>query len=99
MVAKQEEMALTINGKKKNITKNDFIKFGLNIGLNQKLIDMCFDSIISKLSEMFSFIKQSPLNEEEQYRFINFINSRNENIFHTISSGVISVFLKDEIIN
>lgn len=98
MVVKQEEMALTINGKKKNITKNDFVKFGLNIGLNQKLIDMCFDSIIFKLSEMFSFIKQSPLDEEEQYRFIDFINTRYENIFHTISSGVISEFLIDKII-
>ena len=76
MIVNQDEMALTINGKRKNVTKNDFYKFGENISLDKKMIDICFNSILSKIDLMVKFINNSPLNEKEQDRFIEFIKNR-----------------------
>ncbi len=76
MIVNQDEMALTINGKHKNVTKNDFYKFGENVSLDKKMIDICFNSIFSKIDLMVKFIKNSPLNEKEQDRFSEFIKNR-----------------------
>ena len=76
LIVNQDEMALIINGKRKNITKNDFYKFGESISLDKKMINICLNSIVSKVDLMIDFIKKSPLNEKEQDRFIEFIKNR-----------------------
>jgi serine/threonine-protein kinase HipA len=37
-----EEMALTVNGKKRKFSKNDFVRFAVNLGLNDKQIENVF---------------------------------------------------------
>jgi serine/threonine-protein kinase HipA len=39
-----EQMSLTLNGRKNEITKRDFIAFGSNLSLNEKQISNCFRS-------------------------------------------------------
>ena len=79
MIVHQTDMALTINGKSKNLTQNDFIKFGKSISLDERLIYMAMNSVLSKLDSMYSFIEASPLNKEEQSKLISFIKNRAEN--------------------
>jgi serine/threonine-protein kinase HipA len=76
MVVNQLEIALTINGKRKNITKNDFITFGKSISLDERLIKVSMNSILSKLDKMIDFINLTPLIKEEKERFINFLKER-----------------------
>lgn len=79
MIVDQTDMALTINGKSRNLTQNDFVKFGKSISLDERLIYMAMNSVLSKLDNMYSFIETSPLNKEEQSKLISFIKNRTEN--------------------
>ena len=81
MVFPQDEMALSLNGKKKNLTKNDFFKFGLYMGIDKKVILNINNSIYKKKDEMISFIDNSILNSEEKNKFKNFILNRVEELF------------------
>lgn len=76
LVFPQEEMALTIHGKNKQITKNDFRAFGMNMDITEDLIDQLNDTIISKKGKMINFINSSPLNEKQKEKFVNLINQR-----------------------
>ena len=76
MIVNQLDMALTINGKSRNITKNDFLKFAENINLDKRLAITAMNSIINKYNKMVELISSSTLNEKEQSKFINFIISQ-----------------------
>lgn len=76
MVFNQEEMALTLNGKKKEITKNDFIKFGENIGIERRIILQINQEICNKKEEMLNFINQTELSPDNKQKFINFIDNK-----------------------
>jgi len=72
----KEELALTLNGKNRNLRRNDFIKFGEHIGLNIKSIEKMLDKIISLKETYIKLCKESYLTEELKERFINLINNR-----------------------
>ena len=71
-----EEVALTINSKKRNIRKNDFIKYGENIGLDIKTINKYIAKIISYETIFIQMINDSLLDEELKKRFITLMNER-----------------------
>ncbi len=49
-----EEMALTVNGKKRKFTKKDFVAFALNLGLNDKQIQNAFRRFSRALPALFA---------------------------------------------
>lgn len=64
-----EELALSLNGKKKNIKRNDFLQFGETIGISSKIAEKLFNKYI-KLSPKFIFaIENSFLKEELKLRY------------------------------
>lgn len=65
-----EEVALTLNSKKRNIRKNDFIKYGENIGLDKKTIDKYIVKILSYETIFIQMINDSLLDEDFKKRFI-----------------------------
>ncbi len=78
-----EELALTLNGKNRNLRRNDFIKFGKYIGLNRKSIEKMLDKIISLKETYIKLCEESYLTEELKERFINLINNRISRISNT----------------
>lgn len=76
IVDDEEEVALSLNEKKKNITKNDFIKFGENIGVEKEIINKLFLRFIAKKEKLISCVNDSLLDEEVKINFIDLINKR-----------------------
>jgi len=80
MIFNQEEMALTINGKQKNITKKDFYKFAYSMDIDMKIIDSIHKDIYNAKDKMYDFIKKTDLSIDEKDKFINFIDLKIESL-------------------
>ncbi len=76
MVFKQEEMALTLNGKSKNLTKNDFLDFANNIEIEKRIALGIMNEIYSKYDSMIQFINKTDLELDEKNKFIDLIKNR-----------------------
>ena len=64
-----EETALTINGKKRKLTKSDFINLGLNFQLTEKQIVNTFKRFIKAEKKMKQYIKSSFLSPENKIKY------------------------------
>lgn len=76
LIDDKEEFALTLNSKKKNIRKNDFIKYGETIGLDKKTINKYIVKIISYEIKFIQMINDSLLDDEFKNRFITLMKER-----------------------
>lgn len=72
----KEEVALTLNGKKKNITRNDFIKLGFNIGLNDKVITNLINEIKKYKDIFIDLINDSLITKEHKEEYIKELTRR-----------------------
>lgn len=64
-----EELALSLNGKKKNIKRNDFLQFGETIGISSKIAEKLFNKYIKLSPKFISAIENSFLKEELKLRY------------------------------
>jgi serine/threonine-protein kinase HipA len=71
-----EETALTMNGKKRNITLNDFKGFAKSLGLNEKTLQNSLDKIQSSISVLLDFIDQSFLTNQLKKGYKQLIEDR-----------------------
>lgn len=71
-----EEMALTIGGKKRKLTKNDFINLGLSFQLTEKQILNSFKRFVKAEKKMRQEIKSSFLLPENQMKYIELLEVR-----------------------
>lgn len=71
-----EEIALTIAGKKKKITREVFINFGLGLGMNSKQIAGVFNRFNIKKKDAAQLIKQSFLSNEMQIKYLEVLEER-----------------------
>ena len=76
----EEEFALTLNGKKKNITYNDFLKFSNHIGINEAVAIKIIKRTINLEEEFKKMIIDSLLSEEMKCDYINLIHLRCEKL-------------------
>ena len=76
----KEELALTLNGKKKNLNYGDFLKAYENSGLSKKVLDTTLENFFYCLFEMKAKIANSFLNEELKSQFIQLITERGKRI-------------------
>ena len=78
----KEEFALTIHGKKKNVTKNDFIKFASSEdpreNLEGKEVVRMMKKLISFIPKMFELIDHSSLSEKHKEEFKALILERSK---------------------
>lgn len=72
----QEETALTLHEKKKNLTKKDFFEYGKNIGLGEEVMNYLLRKILSKEHEMLEMIKVSLLPDKMKNEFENKLGER-----------------------
>ena len=77
ILVNQEEMALSLNGKRKNLTKNDFINFALNISLSKELALRLMKEINGRLSKSFKeYIDNSLMGEDIKKKMSELIKKR-----------------------
>ena len=72
----QEQTALMLNGKKKNLRRKDFVAFGSNIGLSEKVIKNLINEVCSKADGMHNIINSSLLATEEKTGFSELLDDR-----------------------
>lgn len=71
-----EETALTVNGRKRNLHRNDFIKCAVTAGLNQKAAVKMIDRLCSRRNQYIEITENSFLPEKEKERLIALMNQR-----------------------
>ena len=71
-----EESALTINGKKRKLTKSDFVNLGLKLQLTEKQISNTFDRFIKSENIMKQEISNSFLSTENQMKYVDLLEVR-----------------------
>lgn len=76
LINDEEEVALTLNGKKKKLTQNDFIKYGINIGLEQKIIDNLIKQIINNKKVILKCIDESLLESDDKEKYKELVIER-----------------------
>ena len=75
-----EELSLTLNGKKKRLKRHDFITSGLAMGVEQKTIERLIGKYVKLLPEMKKFISNSFLNDELKNKYAELITERIDRI-------------------
>ena len=76
----KEETALTLNGKKTRIKRDDFIAMAAKTGLNRKATDNIIASVIRCKGDAEAIIKKSYLSDEMKNAFIALMEERMERI-------------------
>jgi serine/threonine-protein kinase HipA len=72
----QEEMALSLDGKKNRIKKENFEHFGATIGLNSKQIKLAFSRIIDFQNKTHAWIDRSFLSVKMKEKYKDLVNER-----------------------
>lgn len=72
----KEELALNLNGKKRKLTKSDFVYAFKSSGLEEKIIENIFNKFFKIEDKWYDFIKTSFLSEEMKKAYINLIKER-----------------------
>ncbi len=72
----QKEMALSLNGKRQNLTKNDFIHFGEYMNINKAQSKLLIERMINNQSKWFTIIDHSPLDEETKDKYKQFLKNK-----------------------
>lgn len=71
-----EELALTLNGKKKKLKHSDFIAAGLTMGLERKTIERLILKYVKLFPQMCTVINNSFLNEDLKNKYIELVKER-----------------------
>lgn len=74
----KEELALPLNGKKRNIRKNDFIEFGKNLEIPEKVIQNTINSMVANFPRWEQMIQKSFLSEDLKTQFHELIKNNLE---------------------
>lgn len=75
-----EELALTLNGKKQKLKRSDFITSGLAMGVGQKTIERLIGKYVKLMPEMKKLIGNSFLNEGLKDKYVELITERIDRI-------------------
>jgi len=84
--ADDEDLALTLNGKKKKINRNDFIVAFTTLGLEEKQQENIFKKMVNAKAAWLDFIDISFLNEEMKVAYKNLIQDRFARLFPASSN-------------
>ena len=77
----EEELALTLGGKKRKLTKAIFNEFGENLGLNRKQIDGVYKRFYKKKHIALQWIGNSFLSEDIKEKYKSILEERYEKLF------------------
>lgn len=77
----KEETALTINGKKNKLKKNDFDTLGKSFGINEKVLNMIYKKVEKTLPKWTDFIEKSFLSKEIKQKYLDLIFQKSQLFF------------------
>lgn len=77
VMPKEEDFALTINGKRNKITKKDFEQLKQNLNIQSNI---CYANIIGRIDVINKLIIDSDLNDDEKKRLMNIVKERSNRI-------------------
>jgi serine/threonine-protein kinase HipA len=77
----KEESALTINGKKSKLNRNDFQVLATSLKINDKSLEAIYKRFEDVLPKWISWIKQSFLSEEMKEAYLELIQKRHQKLF------------------
>ncbi|MCK5816350.1 MAG: HipA domain-containing protein [Flavobacteriaceae bacterium] len=72
----KEELALTLNGKKRKLTKEHFLNFGIGLGLTDKQIEGVFKRFEKKKKGVFEMVQSSFLSESMKTKYNDLLEER-----------------------
>ncbi len=75
-----EELALTLNGRRKKLQRKDFEELAKNMGIEQIVVDRLINKYIGLLPKFVTVIQNSFLSLELQDKFIALLNERVERL-------------------
>ena len=75
-----EQLALTVNGKKRNLHRNDFLKFAESIALPRPAAERMLNMVISMLPHYQMMCENSYLPNEMKERFATLLNERSDSL-------------------
>jgi serine/threonine-protein kinase HipA len=73
-----EQMSLTINGKKNKLKKNDFSILGESLGLTEKQIGNTYKIFLKKINKAVWWIENSFLPDDQKKKLIDLVSARIE---------------------
>ncbi|WP_291861315.1 HipA domain-containing protein [Marinilabilia sp.] len=76
-----EELALTLGGKKRKLSRKSFEMFGKDLGLNYKQINGAFKRFFKSRSKALLLIENSFLSEEMQNKYIALLDKRYDALY------------------
>ncbi|MCA1744779.1 MAG: HipA domain-containing protein [Bacteroidales bacterium] len=76
-----EEMALTLNGRKRKFKTNDFLHLANNMNLNQKQVDNIFKRFQKAIPTVLDFIDASFLPEDKKMEYGELIGERGKRLW------------------
>lgn len=76
-----EELALTVEGRKKNLTRANFDSFGKGIGLTERQIERVFDRIISNKAKALRLVNNSLLSAKNIQKYVSVLELRYQTLF------------------
>lgn len=82
-LADDEELALTLNGKKKKINRNDFVAAFTTLGLDTRQQENIFKKMEKSKTKWIEFIDISFLDEEMKEKYKNLLNDRFSRLYPT----------------
>jgi serine/threonine-protein kinase HipA len=78
--ADQEELALTLGGKKRRFTRDYFVRFGMGLGLTEKQIVGVFMRFAKHKNKAITWIEHSFLSEEMKGKYLELLEERFERL-------------------
>ena len=76
LINDEEDLALNLNGKRKNITKNDIVEFGHNLGLPDKIISKILMNFCEKKDKAILCVQQSLLSTQDKEKYITELKNK-----------------------
>ncbi|PWL29003.1 HipA domain-containing protein [uncultured Roseivirga sp.] len=76
-----EELALTVEGRKKNLTRANFESFGKGIGLTERQIERVFDRMISNKTKALRLVNNSLLSAKNIQKYVSVLELRYQTLF------------------
>ena len=71
-----EEMALTMNGRKRKISKRDFMQLADNMGLNIKVAERLIDKLIRQMDVFSKMTEESYMTESMKKDMLELMKDR-----------------------
>lgn len=77
----KEDLALTLNGKKNNLTKKDFDSFAENLCINKTALKKIYEKFESSFDLLYGIINKSFLSDQMKEKYINLLKQRKKIIW------------------